>query len=97
MRLDNIEVATNGFILEEYNGNRYIARTLTEAATIAGEGVPVYTHTGYSAGFDAHSLMAVKSAARAGQKISAIKLLRDCFTPRLGLKEAKELVEILCF
>jgi ribosomal protein L7/L12 len=42
-------------------------------------------------------LSAARACFRDGKKIEAIKILRDCFTPRLGLREAKELIEVLCF
>ena len=38
----------------------------------------------------------VKALIAQGRKIEAIKLLRDIFTTRLGLREAKDIVEILC-
>lgn len=96
MKLENIKAANNGFILEDVYGTLYIAKTLLEAAQIAGEAVPDAGSCVYTNGFDSNDLNNVKNHAREGQKINAIKLLRDCFTPRLGLREAKDIVETLC-
>lgn len=96
MRLEKITIAQNGFVLEDAYGNLHVAKTLAEAAQIAGESIPASGYTNYSVGFSAEDLSTVKRYMRDGQKINAIKLLRDCFAPRLGLREAKELAEILC-
>ncbi len=96
MLIENIKVAHNGFIVEDGHGNLYIAKTLLEAAQIAGEEVPNPSSTQYSVGFSANDLNNIKYFAREGRKIDAIKLMRDCFAPRLGLREAKELIENLC-
>lgn len=96
MRLEKITVAQNGFIVEDCYGNLHIAKTLFEAAGIAGEIVPDSSYVKYSTGSDSNDLNNVKSQFRQGHKIDAIKTLRNCFTPRLGLLEAKELVEVLC-
>jgi ribosomal protein L7/L12 len=96
MRLEKITVAQNGFIVEDWYGHLHIAKTLLEAAQIVGEAVPNPGSTCYSVGFDSNDLNNVKYHFREGHKIEAIKVLRNCFTPRLGLKEAKDLVEQLC-
>lgn len=96
MRLDNIKVAQNGFVLEDTYGNLHVAKTLLELAQIAGESVSSPNSTVYAVGFDSNDLSNVKHYAREGRKIDAIKLLRDCFVPRLSLREAKELIENLC-
>ena len=96
MKLDNIRVAQNGFVLEDSYGNVHIAKTLLEAAQVAGETVPSDGITGYDVGRDAGDLIKAKERALEGYKIDAIKHLRNTFTPRLGLREAKELLEILC-
>jgi ribosomal protein L7/L12 len=98
MQIANIRIAKNGFVLEDNLGEMHIARTLTELATLVGEALPyapVNTYTCYSHGYGAGHLATAVKLYRKGDKIGAIKLLRDSFTPRLGLKEAKELIEEL--
>lgn len=96
MRLEKITVAQNGFVIEDNYGNLHIAKTLIEAAQIAGEHVPNPGYTSYAAGFDSKDLNSVKYHLREGRKIDAIKLLRNAFTPTISLREAKDLVEQLC-
>lgn len=96
MKLEQLDVAQNGFVAHDSNGNMYVAKSITELAGIVGEGVTIHSGTGYAAGFGSNDLGNVKYHFRAGRKIEAIKLIRDCFTPRLGLREAKDLVEQLC-
>lgn len=96
MRLEKINIAMNGFVLEDDYGNMHIAKTLLEAAQVAGESVPPTASSVYAPGFDSNDLNNVKHYMREGKKIEAIKLLRDTFTHKLGLREAKDLVEILC-
>ena len=96
MKLERIEVANNGFVLETLYGDTYIAKTLLEAAEIAGEPVRAPARTEYTEGFTVGDLIAVKERMREGKKIDAIKILRNCFTPRLGLREAKDIVEVFC-
>lgn len=96
MRLGTIKVAENGFVLEDAFGNLYIAKTLVEAAELTGEINSIRQSTNYTPGFSAEDLRQVREAFRAGDKIRAIKQLRDCFKPTIGLKEAKEMVEQLC-
>lgn len=96
MKLEHIRVANNGFILESVYGDTYIARNLIEAAQLAGEITPSTVTAVYATDTSANQLIEVKSLAQQGYKIEAIKKLRDCFTPRLGLREAKDLVEKLC-
>lgn len=50
----------------------------------------------YAFGYDASDLRDVNSLMKQNRKIDAIKHLRFCFEPKLGLKEAKEIVEQLC-
>jgi ribosomal protein L7/L12 len=97
-----ITQAENGFVVTKSNGDLYIYKTLHDMATdIEG---PVYAPaplpvslvgTVYAPGCNIHELEIVRRAAREGRKIDAIKELRNCFAPRLGLKEAKEIVEQL--
>lgn len=96
MRLENIKIAQNGFVLEDAYGNLHVAKTLVEAAQIAGEHIPNPGYTNYAAGFDSNDLNNVKHHMREGRKIEAIKLLRNCFNPIISLREAKDLVEQLC-
>lgn len=95
MRLDNIRVAQNGFVLEDDRGYMHVAKTLTEAAQIAGEFPPNLATAVYAPGLSAHNLLDARREALAGNKINAIKIVRDCFTSKLGLREAKDIVEIL--
>jgi hypothetical protein len=97
MRLETIRAAKNGFILEDEYGNLHVAKTLIEAAQIVGDIVPDTQGTRYAVGMNCGDLSAARACFRDGKKIEAIKILRDCFTPRLGLREAKELIEVLCF
>lgn len=95
MRIEEIKVAQNGFVLEDDSGNLHVAKTLTEAAQLAGE-FPMNPGAGsYAPGANARNLLDSRREALAGNKINAIKILRDSFTPRLGLREAKEIVEVL--
>lgn len=97
MKLEGIGFAENGFVLHDSFGKMYVAKTLTEAAMIAGEvTVQPTTATVYTPGFGQDDLRDVKILYKQGDKIAAIKMLRDCFSPRLNLREAKELVEQLC-
>lgn len=93
MKLDTIRIAQNGFVLEDVYGNLHIAKTLLEAAQVAGEMAPPESVVKYTHQFGAAELGKARAAAMAGQKIEAIKILRNTFTPRLGLLEAKELLE----
>jgi ribosomal protein L7/L12 len=88
-----IRSARNGFILTDWNGEEHIALTLVEAARIVGEILPDNTKTQYASGENCTTLEKARVAFGAGQKIEAIKYVRNAFTPRLGLLEAKELVE----
>lgn len=96
MHLGSIKSVSNGFVLEDVYGNVYIAKTLMEAAKLAGEAVPDSGYIRYAQGFDSNDLNNVKHHWREDRKIDAIKLMRQCFVPALGLKEAKELLEVLC-
>jgi ribosomal protein L7/L12 len=88
-----IRTARNGYILTDWNGNEHVALTLVEAARMVGEILPDNTQTKYVHQFGAAELEKAREAFKAGQKIEAIKYVRNTFTPRLGLLEAKELVE----
>lgn len=88
-----IRSARNGYILTDWNGDEHIALTLVEAARIVGEVLPDNTTVKYANQFGAAELGKARVSAMAGQKIEAIKYLRNAFTPRLGLLEAKELLE----
>lgn len=97
-----ITQAENGFVVTKSNGDLYIYKSLHDMATDL-EG-PVYapaplpvslTSTIYAPNCNARNLEIVRHAAIEGRKIDAIKELRNCFVPRLGLKEAKELIEQL--
>jgi ribosomal protein L7/L12 len=95
--------AANGWVANSrWDGPSYIATSLHELATLVEgpasdkeeDDVPAYS--AYAPGFSVNDLHMVKQSAAAGHKIDAIKLLRRCFTARLNLREAKELVEVLC-
>lgn len=88
-----IRSARNGFILTDWNGDEHVALTLVEAARIVGEILPDNTAVKYASGENRLALDKARVSFHAGQKIEAIKYLRKAFTPRLGLLEAKELVE----
>lgn len=97
MYVTTIEVAANGFVLRYNDGSIRIANSLMDAAKEAGESVPESGSTNYAPGFSADTLNRVRYLFKDNQKINAIKLLRDAFAPRLGLREAKDLVEQLCY
>ena len=88
-----IRTARNGYILTDWNGDEHIALTLIEAARIVGEILPDNTTVKYASGENRSALEKARVSFHAGQKIEAIKYVRNAFTPRLGLLEAKDLVE----
>jgi ribosomal protein L7/L12 len=96
MKFQSIRAANNGFVLESTYGDTYIAKTLIEVAQLAGEIPPTDSTAVYAPNMGANQLTEAKSLAQQGYKIDAIKKLRDCFVPRLGLREAKDLIERLC-
>jgi ribosomal protein L7/L12 len=100
MKLDEIRVASNGYVLMDRQGDYHIASTLGEAAKIVGETyLQSYSEdlgVVYAKGHGRDSLVQASIAMKAGRKIDAIKILRTCFTTRLGLLETKELLEVLC-
>lgn len=93
--LVNIRVAQNGYVLEDSQGTVWVARTLVEAAQINGEMPQNPSMVTYTNGKGAHTLENIRALAHDGQRIEAIKELRDLFSARMGLREAKELIEIL--
>ena len=84
-----IKEAANGWIAYRPHMQPLIAKTLTDMAeTFEGAGPRA------AVGATADDLARAKSLARDGQKIEAIKILRDAFRPAtLGLKAAKDIVE----
>jgi len=95
--------ANNGWIANSrWDGPSYIATSLHELATLVEGPAPVKpqesvtVYTSYAEGFSISDLFLVKSLAKQGRKIDAIKHLRNCFTARMNLKEAKDLMEVLC-
>lgn len=96
MRLEKITVAQNGFIVEDCYGHLHIAKTLLEAAHIVGETIPNPLSTTYDVGMSLENLQRVRAEVLSGNKINAIKELRNCFVPRIGLREAKDMVDNLC-
>ncbi len=95
--------ANNGWVANSrWDGPSYIATSLHELATMVEGPAPVKpqesatVYSAYAEGFTVQDLYHIKTLAQAGRKIDAIKHLRNCFTARLNLKEAKELVEVLC-
>lgn len=92
-----IEQAENGFIYTDDLGRLFIYKTLTELANNVEGSVnqsPRGTH--YAAGYSVKHLDTVRCLLNLGKKIDAIMLLRDIYEPRMGLKEAKELVDAMC-
>jgi len=98
MKLSNIRMVSNGFILTDDFDSEHISKTLVEAAQLAGEFLPPEgaSRVVYHPYRRADNLATVRELAREGRKSEAIKELCDCFSPRLGLKEAKDLIEQLC-
>ncbi len=96
MNVESIRAVSNGFIIVDDRLSEYVAKTLIEAAQIAGEIVPDSQGTRYALGMTPGDLSVARACFRDGKKIEAIKILRDCFVPRLGLREAKDMIEILC-
>jgi ribosomal protein L7/L12 len=102
--------ANNGWVANSrWDGPSYVATSLHELATLVEGPAPVIkdsffslpetpatVYSAYAEGFTVQDLYHIKTLAQAGRKIDAIKHLRNCFTARLNLKEAKELVEVLC-
>ena len=91
-----IKQAENGFAQTTDDGRVFVYKTLTElAAAIEGPSTLNYNGTVYSPGHDLHSLREFHRLMEQNRKIDAIKLVRDIYTPRMGLKEAKELAEFI--
>lgn len=93
--------ARNGWVANsEFNGPLFVARSLHELADliegpapVQPEYVPPHPDTCDFAIKNFDLLRSVSECLAAGQKINAIKALRDCGTPRLSLRAAKELLE----
>jgi len=96
--MTHIRSVTNGFIVTTDSGDEHIAKTLLEAAAICGEYVPGSdNYVAYAPGKSLSNVIEIRRLWRDGQKISAIKELRNCFEPRFNLLESKQLLEELCF
>lgn len=85
-----IRQVNNGYIVE-YNGNTFIAKSLLEAASLAGEDVP--TKTVYHSTCSAETLKDAKERFYHGDRIGAVKTVRNAFNPPLGLREAVNIVD----
>lgn len=93
--------ARNGWVANSgFDGPIFIAKSLHELADliegpvpVQPEYVPPHPNTCDFAVKDFDLLRSVSEYLAAGQKIKAIKALRDCGTPRLSLRAAKELLE----
>jgi ribosomal protein L7/L12 len=101
----SITRANNGWIANSrWDGPSYIATSLHELATLVEGSAPVKPqesesatiYSCYAENFTVQDLYHVKTLAQAGNKIEAIKHMRKCFTPWLNLREARDLVEVLC-
>lgn len=96
----NIITAENGFMVESnYGGVRRVFPSFYAAAEYYREPIPAPAAqdapTYYTSGHNKDTIREVISLYRSGEKINAIKLMRDIYGTRLGLREAKELVELL--
>ena len=97
-----ITQAENGFVVTKENGDLFVYKTLREAAddlegrvAISRREAATIANAVYAPGYYVRNLEIVRRAAMEGRKIDAIKELRSCFVPKLGLKEAKEIIEQL--
>jgi hypothetical protein len=95
MIYESIRGATNGYILTDKNGAETIAKSLFEAAQLSGETVVLPGSTIYAKDSGSGDLEYIKNLAASRDKIATIKALREIFSPRLGLREAKDIVECL--
>lgn len=75
------------------NQAKVMAKALFESETNTG---PSSAKTTYASEVTKKSLWDARGDWKRGDKISAIKTLRQVYEPKLGLKEAKELLENLC-
>ena len=97
-----IKKAKNGFVVYESAGDMSIYPSLHDMAdAIEGPAGGVqsglhYGNTVYAPDATALNLTRLRGWAAVGRKIDAIKELRNTFEPKLGLKEAKDIIEILC-
>ena len=94
-----ITKAKNGLILE-IAGETYVLRSLSDLLSINFDSYMAHecgttAKSVYGEHRNANSLLEVRGLVVSGNKMDAIRLLRDVYTVRLGLKEAKELVELI--
>lgn len=100
---NTIETVENGYIFTQGdtwgNNRRFVATTLTELAKVAEPDTfprdASNTAISYKADYGKSSVEAARWEVRNGNKITAIKILRECYNYRLGLREAKDLVEVM--
>ena len=92
-----ITVATNGYLVEDNFGRLFIACTLQEAGRLIGEAFEYSPrdYTVYNQDSNANSLVEVHRLAETGERIRAIKTLRNCYSPKLGLREAMDIVDTM--
>lgn len=95
-----IESVENGYIATSNNTfdgpHKYVSTSLTELAKIIEPNIfPKDPDTNiYAPGYTKNDLIKARQQAQLGNKITAIKLLREVYVNRLGLQEAKDLVEM---
>jgi ribosomal protein L7/L12 len=89
-----IEQVDNGFIIRQ-RGQTTVCQSLSAACLLVGEQPPYLTYTTYADKAQRLDYARVREMLRERHKIDAIKHVRDVFHPRLGLREAKDLVEAL--
>jgi ribosomal protein L7/L12 len=92
---NKIRQVSNGYIVTDSSGNEQVALTLIDAARLIGETIPAPGATTYAPGYGSYNIESVNTHAQRGETIAAIRELRDCFAPRLGLREAKDIVDCL--
>lgn len=91
MKIVDINVVENGYLVENSWGERFVAKNLVEVATLAGE-----VALGRIEVTNPRQLQIARAAADEGHKIDAIKELRKAFNMDVSLRAAKEMVELLC-
>ena len=94
-----ITVATNGYLVEDDNGNLFIAHTLQEAGRLIGEAIifPQNVRTVYTEEGSGNALIDVHRLAVGGARVRAVKALQACFHPKLGLREAADIVNAMAW